>query len=183
MCEPEQLLQTSQEGFPPAEGWVGAESSCKPKEKRSASVLSPWQGIYRVNGVKTRVEKLCQAFENGKELVEGGGGGGGQGRGDSRARPGASRASGGGSPAANRAGSCLLVTEWVRAPRVQAGLVEVCAGRALPEQQSYCAPQGGSSCLLPAAAAKSLPTATPRKVLDRPSPLQLGKRHEKGKWP
>lgn len=32
-------------------------------------VASP-QGIYRVNGVKTRVEKLCQAFENGKELVE-----------------------------------------------------------------------------------------------------------------
>lgn len=29
-----------------------------------------FQGIYRVNGVKTRVEKLCQAFENGKELVE-----------------------------------------------------------------------------------------------------------------
>lgn len=32
-------------------------------------VASP-QGIYRVNGVKTRVEKLCQVFENGKELVE-----------------------------------------------------------------------------------------------------------------
>lgn len=32
-------------------------------------MLAP-QGIYRVNGVKTRVEKLCQAFENGKELVE-----------------------------------------------------------------------------------------------------------------
>ncbi|XP_048860371.1 rho GTPase-activating protein 45-like isoform X2 [Brienomyrus brachyistius] len=28
------------------------------------------KGIYRVNGVKTRVEKLCQAFENGMELVE-----------------------------------------------------------------------------------------------------------------
>nr|XP_040146710.1 rho GTPase-activating protein 45 isoform X2 [Ictidomys tridecemlineatus] len=28
------------------------------------------KGIYRVNGVKTRVEKLCQAFETGKELVE-----------------------------------------------------------------------------------------------------------------
>ncbi|XP_041435837.1 rho GTPase-activating protein 45-like isoform X3 [Xenopus laevis] len=28
------------------------------------------KGIYRVNGVKTRVEKLCQTFENGKELVE-----------------------------------------------------------------------------------------------------------------
>ncbi|XP_027698611.1 rho GTPase-activating protein 45-like [Vombatus ursinus] len=28
------------------------------------------KGIYRINGVKTRVEKLCQAFENGKELVE-----------------------------------------------------------------------------------------------------------------
>ncbi|KAL0966368.1 hypothetical protein UPYG_G00294440 [Umbra pygmaea] len=28
------------------------------------------KGIYRVNGVKTRVEKLCQAFENGKELVD-----------------------------------------------------------------------------------------------------------------
>lgn len=28
------------------------------------------QGIYRVNGAKSRVEKLCQAFENGKDLVE-----------------------------------------------------------------------------------------------------------------
>ncbi|XP_063085271.1 rho GTPase-activating protein 45 isoform X3 [Cavia porcellus] len=28
------------------------------------------KGIYRVNGVKTRVEKLCQAFETAKELVE-----------------------------------------------------------------------------------------------------------------
>ncbi|XP_012585309.1 PREDICTED: minor histocompatibility protein HA-1 isoform X2 [Condylura cristata] len=28
------------------------------------------KGIYRVNGVKTRVEKLCQTFENAKELVE-----------------------------------------------------------------------------------------------------------------
>ncbi|XP_019064721.1 rho GTPase-activating protein 45 isoform X4 [Fukomys damarensis] len=28
------------------------------------------KGIYRVNGVKTRVEKLCQAFETGQELVE-----------------------------------------------------------------------------------------------------------------
>ncbi|XP_037679973.1 rho GTPase-activating protein 45 isoform X2 [Choloepus didactylus] len=28
------------------------------------------KGIYRVNGVKTRVEKLCQAFESGQELVE-----------------------------------------------------------------------------------------------------------------
>lgn len=33
-------------------------------------VTAASQGIYRVNGVKTRVEKLCQAFENGKELVE-----------------------------------------------------------------------------------------------------------------
>uniref|UniRef100_A0A8C0U438 Rho GTPase activating protein 29 n=1 Tax=Cyanistes caeruleus TaxID=156563 RepID=A0A8C0U438_CYACU len=28
------------------------------------------EGIYRVNGAKSRVEKLCQAFENGKDLVE-----------------------------------------------------------------------------------------------------------------
>ncbi|XP_059248589.1 rho GTPase-activating protein 45 [Mustela nigripes] len=28
------------------------------------------KGIYRLNGVKTRVEKLCQAFEAGQELVE-----------------------------------------------------------------------------------------------------------------
>ncbi|KAM9427054.1 rho GTPase-activating protein 29-like isoform 1-T2 [Salvelinus alpinus] len=28
------------------------------------------KGIYRVNGSKSRVEKLCQAFENGKDLVE-----------------------------------------------------------------------------------------------------------------
>ncbi|XP_076837880.1 rho GTPase-activating protein 29-like [Brachyhypopomus gauderio] len=27
-------------------------------------------GIYCVNGVKSRVEKLCQVFENGKDLVE-----------------------------------------------------------------------------------------------------------------
>ena len=28
------------------------------------------QGIYRVSGVKSRVEKLCQAFENGAHLVD-----------------------------------------------------------------------------------------------------------------
>ncbi|XP_007665650.1 rho GTPase-activating protein 29 isoform X2 [Ornithorhynchus anatinus] len=28
------------------------------------------KGIYRVNGGKSRIEKLCQAFENGKDLVE-----------------------------------------------------------------------------------------------------------------
>ncbi|XP_056277800.1 rho GTPase-activating protein 29-like isoform X2 [Pseudoliparis swirei] len=28
------------------------------------------KGIYRVNAAKSRVEKLCQAFENGKDLVE-----------------------------------------------------------------------------------------------------------------
>uniref|UniRef100_A0A674IBX6 GEM interacting protein n=1 Tax=Terrapene triunguis TaxID=2587831 RepID=A0A674IBX6_9SAUR len=28
------------------------------------------QGIYRISGAKARVEKLCQAFENGRELVE-----------------------------------------------------------------------------------------------------------------
>ena len=27
-------------------------------------------GIYRVSGVKHKVEKLCQAFENGAELVD-----------------------------------------------------------------------------------------------------------------
>uniref|UniRef100_A0A4X2JY63 Rho GTPase-activating protein 29 n=1 Tax=Vombatus ursinus TaxID=29139 RepID=A0A4X2JY63_VOMUR len=35
-------------------------------EKRALHV----KGIYRMNGVKLRVEKLCQAFENGKDLVE-----------------------------------------------------------------------------------------------------------------
>lgn len=34
------------------------------------SELFDLQGIYRVNGAKSRVEKLCQAFENGKDLVE-----------------------------------------------------------------------------------------------------------------
>ena len=28
------------------------------------------KGIYRVSGVKSKVEKLCQAFENGAELVD-----------------------------------------------------------------------------------------------------------------
>ncbi|XP_066508035.1 rho GTPase-activating protein 29-like isoform X2 [Hoplias malabaricus] len=35
-------------------------------ENRALSI----KGIYRVNGAKSRVEKLCQAFENGKDLVE-----------------------------------------------------------------------------------------------------------------
>uniref|UniRef100_A0A0B8RXH3 Rho GTPase-activating protein 29 n=1 Tax=Philothamnus irregularis TaxID=1899461 RepID=A0A0B8RXH3_9SAUR len=35
-------------------------------ESRALSV----KGIYRVNGAKSRVEKLCQSFENGKDLVE-----------------------------------------------------------------------------------------------------------------
>ncbi|XP_036622487.1 rho GTPase-activating protein 29-like [Trichosurus vulpecula] len=35
-------------------------------EKRALHV----KGIYRMNGVKLRVEKLCQSFENGKDLVE-----------------------------------------------------------------------------------------------------------------
>ncbi|XP_069497317.1 rho GTPase-activating protein 29 isoform X2 [Ambystoma mexicanum] len=35
-------------------------------ESRALSV----KGIYRVNGAKSRVEKLCQAFENGNDLVE-----------------------------------------------------------------------------------------------------------------
>lgn len=39
-------------------------------QRHSNLSTSCLQGIYRVNGVKTRVEKLCQAFENGKELVE-----------------------------------------------------------------------------------------------------------------
>lgn len=39
-------------------------------ESLVGNAASSLQGIYRVNGVKTRVEKLCQAFENGKELVE-----------------------------------------------------------------------------------------------------------------
>lgn len=49
---------------------------CLAQPQRGAALLAPApllslsQGIYRVNGVKTRVEKLCQAFENGKELVE-----------------------------------------------------------------------------------------------------------------
>ena len=29
-----------------------------------------FQGIYRVSGLKSRVEKLCQAFENGAQLVD-----------------------------------------------------------------------------------------------------------------
>lgn len=33
-------------------------------------LIFSFKGIYRVNGAKSRVEKLCQAFENGKDLVE-----------------------------------------------------------------------------------------------------------------
>ncbi|KAK2505947.1 hypothetical protein MC885_001355 [Smutsia gigantea] len=39
-------------------------------EQRALHTKVATRGIYRVNGVKTRVEKLCQAFEVGEELVE-----------------------------------------------------------------------------------------------------------------
>lgn len=60
------------------QGALGAEAGASPAgcgeegaaEADCGRLPRPPQGIYRVNGVKTRVEKLCQAFENGKELVE-----------------------------------------------------------------------------------------------------------------
>lgn len=54
-------------------GTAAGASSQRHREGRQVwaeADRGPPQGIYRVNGVKTRVEKLCQAFENGKELVE-----------------------------------------------------------------------------------------------------------------
>lgn len=64
-------------GFPTPKGEGGSTHSSlsRANMKRNLSphftpLFSLSQGIYRVNGVKTRVEKLCQAFENGKELVE-----------------------------------------------------------------------------------------------------------------
>ncbi|NXG65993.1 GMIP protein, partial [Hemiprocne comata] len=47
--------------------WLGS-SPC-PK-LLSSPPLCPTQGIYRISGSKARVEKLCQAFENGRSLVE-----------------------------------------------------------------------------------------------------------------
>uniref|UniRef100_A0A672R915 Rho GTPase activating protein 45 n=1 Tax=Sinocyclocheilus grahami TaxID=75366 RepID=A0A672R915_SINGR len=56
-----QVLQGDVEGVP------FIIKKCITETERRALKM---KGIYRVNGVKTRVEKLCQAFENGKELVE-----------------------------------------------------------------------------------------------------------------
>ncbi|TRY55222.1 hypothetical protein DNTS_032686 [Danionella cerebrum] len=56
-----QALEGSEDGVP------FIISKCISEIERRALRM---KGIYRVNGVKTRVEKLCQAFENGKELVE-----------------------------------------------------------------------------------------------------------------
>ncbi|XP_072524904.1 rho GTPase-activating protein 45 isoform X3 [Salminus brasiliensis] len=56
-----QVLQGNSEGVP------FIIKKCIQEIERRALKM---KGIYRVNGVKTRVEKLCQAFENGKELVE-----------------------------------------------------------------------------------------------------------------
>ncbi|KAM9439456.1 rho GTPase-activating protein 45 isoform 2-T2 [Clarias gariepinus] len=56
-----QVLQGNSEGVP-----FIIKKCIQEIEKRALRM----KGIYRVNGVKTRVEKLCQAFENGKELVE-----------------------------------------------------------------------------------------------------------------
>nr|XP_060485685.1 rho GTPase-activating protein 45 isoform X1 [Panthera onca] len=46
----------------------GGAPKARRQDRRAVGRKS--EGIYRVNGVKTRVEKLCQDFENGKELVE-----------------------------------------------------------------------------------------------------------------
>lgn len=43
---------------------------CWARLKGDVLLLFFLKGIYRVNGAKSRVEKLCQAFENGKDLVE-----------------------------------------------------------------------------------------------------------------
>ncbi|MCI4390892.1 hypothetical protein PGIGA_G00128150 [Pangasianodon gigas] len=56
-----QVLQGNSEGVP-----FIIKKCIQEIERRALNM----KGIYRVNGVKTRVEKLCQAFENGKELVE-----------------------------------------------------------------------------------------------------------------
>ncbi|MCJ8745146.1 hypothetical protein PDJAM_G00127040 [Pangasius djambal] len=56
-----QVLQGNAEGVP-----FIIKKCIQEIERRALNM----KGIYRVNGVKTRVEKLCQAFENGKELVE-----------------------------------------------------------------------------------------------------------------
>ncbi|XP_053369067.1 rho GTPase-activating protein 45 isoform X1 [Clarias gariepinus] len=56
-----QVSGTSSDGIP----FIIKKCTCE-IERRALRM----KGIYRVNGVKTRVEKLCQAFENGKELVE-----------------------------------------------------------------------------------------------------------------
>ncbi|CAG0918258.1 unnamed protein product [Notodromas monacha] len=37
---------------------------------KASYYCEPDEGIYRVSGVKSRVEKLCQSFENGPELVD-----------------------------------------------------------------------------------------------------------------
>lgn len=58
------FLQASQES---ADGIPFIIKKCISEIEKRAMKM---KGIYRVNGVKTRVEKLCQAFENGKELVE-----------------------------------------------------------------------------------------------------------------
>ncbi|XP_060735959.1 rho GTPase-activating protein 45 isoform X2 [Tachysurus vachellii] len=56
-----QVSSSSSDGIP----FIIKKCTCE-IERRALRM----KGIYRVNGVKTRVEKLCQAFENGKELVE-----------------------------------------------------------------------------------------------------------------
>ncbi|XP_069072556.1 rho GTPase-activating protein 45 isoform X2 [Pleurodeles waltl] len=58
------FLQTSRES---SDGIPFIIKKCISEIEKRAMKM---KGIYRVNGVKTRVEKLCQAFENGKELVE-----------------------------------------------------------------------------------------------------------------
>lgn len=42
----------------------------RPGHKPSGPVPLAPQGIYRVSGSRVRVERLCQAFENGRGLVE-----------------------------------------------------------------------------------------------------------------
>lgn len=53
---------------------VGEENEIPPLVRKCVQVVDSRgtnvKGIYRVSGVKSKVEKLCQAFENGAELVD-----------------------------------------------------------------------------------------------------------------
>merc|ERR1719150_2710529 len=75
LCGPRRLLRKMNTfGVDPGQHLLDVSADVPPLLQKCVAVIDARgtnvKGIYRVSGVKSKVEKLCQAFEDGAELVD-----------------------------------------------------------------------------------------------------------------